>query len=66
MIFKEADHGKIHHLSTVAAVLDRPNVDTDLIIPKQFLKRIERAGFGRFVFNDLRFQTGRLEDRTAP
>jgi len=43
-------------LNTVAAVLDRPNVDTDLIIPKQFLKRIERSGFGRFVFHDLRFR----------
>jgi 3-isopropylmalate/(R)-2-methylmalate dehydratase small subunit len=39
----------------LAAVLDRPNVDTDLIIPKQFLIRIERSGFGRFLFHDLRF-----------
>ncbi|UQZ89720.1 3-isopropylmalate dehydratase small subunit [Deltaproteobacteria bacterium Smac51] len=46
---------KFTTLTTVAAVLDRPNVDTDLIIPKQFLKRIERSGFGQFVFNDLRF-----------
>jgi 3-isopropylmalate/(R)-2-methylmalate dehydratase small subunit len=34
------------------AVLDRPDVDTDQIIPKQFLKRIERAGFGEFLFHD--------------
>jgi 3-isopropylmalate/(R)-2-methylmalate dehydratase small subunit len=34
------------------AVLDRADVDTDQIIPKQFLKRIERAGFGEFVFFD--------------
>ena len=34
------------------AVLDRPDVDTDQIIPKQFLKRIERAGFGEFLFYD--------------
>lgn len=33
-----------------AAVLDRANVDTDQIIPKQFLKRIERTGFGQFLF----------------
>ncbi|MDR2142136.1 MAG: 3-isopropylmalate dehydratase small subunit [Deltaproteobacteria bacterium] len=39
----------------LAAVLDRPNVDTDLIIPKQFLTRIERSGYGRFLFHDLRF-----------
>src|SRR5438477_5226206 len=34
------------------AVLDRPDVDTDQIIPKQFLKRIERAGYGEFLFYD--------------
>ena len=37
------------------AVLDRANVDTDQIIPKQFLKRVERTGFGQFLFNDWRF-----------
>jgi 3-isopropylmalate/(R)-2-methylmalate dehydratase small subunit len=37
------------------APLDRINVDTDQIIPKQFLKRIERTGFGKFLFNDWRF-----------
>jgi 3-isopropylmalate/(R)-2-methylmalate dehydratase small subunit len=37
------------------AVLARPNVDTDQIIPKQFLKRIERSGFGPFLFYDWRF-----------
>ena len=35
--------------------MDRSNVDTDQIIPKQFLKRIERTGFGQFVFFDWRF-----------
>jgi len=35
--------------------LDRVNVDTDQIIPKQFLKRIERTGFGEFLFHDWRF-----------
>lgn len=39
-----------------AAVLDRANVDTDQIIPKQFLKRIERTGFGQYLFYDWRFQ----------
>ena len=37
------------------AQLDRVNVDTDQIIPKQFLKRIERTGFGQFLFYDWRF-----------
>src|SRR4030081_2216250 len=35
--------------------LDRVSVDTDQIIPKQFLKRIERTGFGEFLFYDWRF-----------
>jgi 3-isopropylmalate/(R)-2-methylmalate dehydratase small subunit len=35
--------------------LDIPNVDTDQIIPKQFLKRIERTGFGQYLFFDWRF-----------
>jgi 3-isopropylmalate/(R)-2-methylmalate dehydratase small subunit len=37
------------------APIDRVNVDTDQIIPKQFLKRIERTGFGQFLFYDWRF-----------
>ncbi len=36
------------------AVLDRPDVDTDQIVPKQFLKRIDRTGFGAYLFYDLR------------
>jgi len=39
----------------VVVPLDRENVDTDQIIPKQFLKRIERTGFGQFLFFDWRF-----------
>lgn len=38
----------------LVAPLERANVDTDQIIPKQFLKRIERAGFGQFLFYDWR------------
>ena len=45
-------------LAGLAAPLDRANVDTDQIIPKQFLKRIERTGFGEFAFFDWRY----LED----
>jgi 3-isopropylmalate/(R)-2-methylmalate dehydratase small subunit len=41
--------------SGLVAPLDRANVDTDQIIPKQFLKRIERTGFGQFVFYDWRY-----------
>jgi 3-isopropylmalate/(R)-2-methylmalate dehydratase small subunit len=39
----------------LAAPLARANVDTDQIIPKQFLKRIERTGFGEFLFYDWRY-----------
>ncbi|HEY8228315.1 MAG TPA: 3-isopropylmalate dehydratase small subunit [Pyrinomonadaceae bacterium] len=39
----------------LVAPLDRANVDTDQIIPKQFLKRIERTGFGEFLFFDWRY-----------
>ncbi|GAB4073062.1 3-isopropylmalate dehydratase small subunit [Barrientosiimonas marina] len=43
----------------VAVPLNRANVDTDQIIPKQFLKRIERTGFGQFLFYNWRFdETG--------
>ena len=42
-------------LNGVVAPLDRVNVDTDQIIPKQFLKRVERTGFGQFLFFDWRF-----------
>ena len=41
-------------LTAPATVLDRPDVDTDQIIPKQFLKRIERTGYGEFLFFDWR------------
>ena len=44
----------IRTLRSIAAPLDRNNVDTDQIIPKQFLKRIERTGYGEFLFFDWR------------
>jgi 3-isopropylmalate/(R)-2-methylmalate dehydratase small subunit len=58
-------------LTGATAPLDRANVDTDQIIPKQFLKRIERSGFGEFLFFDWRnsdpdFILSRPEFRHAP
>ena len=44
-----------HQHTGLVAPLDRANVDTDQIIPKQFLKRIERTGFGEFLFYDWRY-----------
>ncbi len=41
--------------TSVAALMDRSNVDTDQIIPKQFLKKVERSGFGVHLFHDWRF-----------
>ena len=45
-------------LTGLVAPMDRANVDTDQIIPKQFLKRIERTGFGEFLFFDWAKQPG--------
>jgi 3-isopropylmalate/(R)-2-methylmalate dehydratase small subunit len=49
-------------LMGIVTLLDLPNVDTDQIIPKQFLKRIERTGFGQFLFYDWRFIDGKQLD----
>ena len=46
--------------------LDRANVDTDQIIPKEFLKRIERTGFGEFLFHDWRRKPDRTLDPDFP
>ncbi len=60
----------IRSVTGVVAPLDRADVDTDQIIPKQFLKRIERTGFGEFLFFDWRdepdFPLTRPEYRGAP
>ena len=41
--------------TSIAALMNRSNVDTDQIIPKQFLKKVERSGFGAHLFHDWRF-----------
>lgn len=53
---------KFTKIKAKVAPLDRANVDTDQIIPKQFLKRVERTGFGKFLFHDWRF----LDDGKTP
>ena len=50
-------------LTALAALLDLQNVDTDQIIPKQFLKKIERTGFGKHLFHDWRYLD---EEETRP
>jgi 3-isopropylmalate/(R)-2-methylmalate dehydratase small subunit len=50
--------GGFKKLSGKAAALNRANVDTDQIIPKQFLKRIEKTGFGKYLFYDWRYKDG--------
>ena len=42
-------------LDGLVAPMDRANVDTDLMVPKQFLKSIKRSGFGPNLFDDLRY-----------
>jgi 3-isopropylmalate/(R)-2-methylmalate dehydratase small subunit len=49
----------------IVAVLDRDNVDTDQIIPKQFLKRIERTGYGDALFYDWRYSEGKPDPSFA-
>jgi len=53
------------HTGLVAPV-DRVNVDTDAIIPKQFLKRIERTGFGQFLFYEWRFYENGEKNMSFP
>ncbi|MCJ8009805.1 3-isopropylmalate dehydratase small subunit [Lederbergia wuyishanensis] len=51
----------IKEVTSVLAPLDRSNVDTDQIIPKQFLKRIERTGFGKYLFYHWRYDDNGVE-----
>ncbi len=46
---------KFTSLNGLVAPLDRPNVDTDAIIPKQYLKSVKRSGFGPNLFDDWRY-----------
>src|SRR5262245_18945427 len=50
----------------LVAIIDRPHIDTDQIIPKQFLKRVERDGFGEFLFYDWRFRPDGSVDPEFP
>jgi 3-isopropylmalate/(R)-2-methylmalate dehydratase small subunit len=43
-------------IKSIATPLDKVNVDTDQIVPKQFLKLIQRTGFGQFLFYDWRYE----------
>jgi 3-isopropylmalate/(R)-2-methylmalate dehydratase small subunit len=45
-------------ISSIATPLDKVNVDTDQIVPKQFLKLIQRTGFGQYLFYDWRYEKG--------
>ena len=59
----------INILTSKAVPMPLPNIDTDQIIPKQFLKRIERTGYGDFLFFDWRYDVGTgsgLSERLLP
>ncbi len=47
-------------IKSIATPLDKVNVDTDQIMPKQFLKLVQKTGFGQYLFYDWRFTTDRL------
>lgn len=47
-------------IKSVATPLDKVNIDTDQIVPKQFLKLVQKTGFGQYLFYDWRFTTGGL------
>jgi 3-isopropylmalate/(R)-2-methylmalate dehydratase small subunit len=47
---------KFTKVSSIGTPLERPNIDTDQIVPKQFLKLVQRTGFGKFLFYDWRFE----------
>ncbi len=54
---------KFAPVCSIATPLDRANVDTDQIVPKQFLKLVQRTGFGKFLFYDWKFEPdGRAKD----
>jgi hypothetical protein len=55
-------HGQVHHLTGVAAPMPLVNVDTDMIIPKQFLKTIKRSGSGKNLFDEMRYDRRRQRD----
>lgn len=52
-------------VSGIAAPMDRANVDTDMIIPKQFLKSIKRSGFGKNLFDELRYLDEGMPDQSC-
>jgi 3-isopropylmalate/(R)-2-methylmalate dehydratase small subunit len=47
---------KFNPVSSIGTPFERPNVDTDQIVPKQFLKLVQRTGFGKFLFYDWKFE----------
>ena len=54
---------KFKEVKSVAAYIDRQNIDTDAIIPKQYLKSVTREGFGETLFDDWRYlEPGNLGD----
>ncbi|NJM34262.1 MAG: 3-isopropylmalate dehydratase small subunit [Rhodomicrobium sp.] len=57
----ETPHGKFTELTGIAAPLPMMNVDTDMIIPKQFLKTIKRTGLGKNLFFEMRYDASGAE-----
>ena len=55
MFLRDGNMKKISDLDSIAAVINEINIDTDDIIPKQFLKTIQRSGLGRYLFYNRRY-----------
>ena len=51
-------------IKTIVTPLDRVNVDTDQIIPKQFLKLVQKSGFGKYLFYNWRFNANEKENQS--
>ena len=53
------------NITSIATPLDKVNVDTDQIVPKQFLKLVQKSGFGKFLFYNWRFDENENEKSDA-
>ena len=52
MLEKAINNEKLSHIESTMLPIPMSNIDTDQIMPKQFLKRVERSGYGEFLFYD--------------
>ncbi|MDQ0256300.1 3-isopropylmalate/(R)-2-methylmalate dehydratase small subunit [Evansella vedderi] len=56
------DKRSFREVHSIVVPLDQSNIDTDVILPKQFLKRVEKSGYGNFLFYDWRYLNNDMEN----